>query len=312
MQINEKKIYITGVSGFIGSRLAKLFLAQGYKVVGLVRRLGDVVSKELGIEVIEADLNDSNQLKLETAQSIIHCATANDIVSKNSASGFSLSVLGTNKILEASCKAGIPNIVFFSTAQIYGTELNGKYNESSKINCETAYAANHYLGEEICKFYSYTQGLNITIMRPSNIYGVPEISTVNRKTLVPMCFVNDAINNDKIILRSSGNQKRNFISIDQLFELILKTIDKFPKGFTVRNCGSNLVMSMLDVTKIISNKYQSYFKKNLPIIIESKKPEISNEFEYNSEFFKYPNSKKECIDHMENIIDSLFQLWTKN
>ncbi len=312
MNTGQKKIYITGVSGFIGSRLAKLFLNQGYHVIGISRKSASFISKELGINVIEADINDKSHLDLETAHTIIHCATANDILSKDIGAGLSLSIVGTNKILEASKKAGISNVIFFSTAQVYGTELNGYYDELNKIDCETFYPLNHYLGEELCKFYCHRQGFNIAVLRPSNVYGVPEIETVNRKTLVPMCFVDDAISNGSITLRSSGKQKRNFIFIDQMAEIIFKTIENFPKGYSIRNCGSNLVMSMLDVIDIISNKYNNYYDKKLNIIVGSNKPEQSNNFEYKSKFIEYPNSREDCLGYMENVIDKLFQLWKKN
>ena len=95
-------------------------------------------------------------------------------------------------------------------------------------------------------------------------------------------------------------------------EIIFKTIENFPKGYSIRNCGSNLVMSMLDVIDIISNKYNNYYDKKLNIIVGSKKPEQSNNFEYKSKFIEYPNSRKDCLGYMENVIDKLFQLWKKN
>ena len=303
----KNKIYITGVSGFIGSSIAKLLLSKDYKVIGITRKLSPAVKKELDIDVIESNLNDISSLELDTAHTLIHCATANDILSKDVIAGFSLSVVGTVKILEASKRAGIQNVIFFSTAQVYGTELNGYFDEFSQINCETPYAMNHYLGEELCKFYSQKNYLNITILRPSNVYGVPEISTVNRKTLVPMCFVGDAINHGLITLHSSGRQKRNFISTDELTQIVYKTIENFPKGYFIKNCGSNLTVSMLDIIKIVSKKYQIHYNKKLKIISESNKPEFSNNFDYNSKLIEYQNSEKESLDLLENVIEILFQ-----
>ena len=174
-------------------------------------------------------------------------------------------LLEQSKFWKLQKRAGIQNVIFFSTAQVYGTELNGYFDEFSKINCETPYALNHYFGEELCKFYTKKDDLNISILRPSNVYGLPEISTVNRETLVPMCFVRDAINHGCITLRSSGKQKRNFISNDELAQIVFKTIENFPKGYSVKNCGSNLTMSMQDVIKIISRKYQIHYNKTLKL-----------------------------------------------
>ena len=309
MRSKIKKIYVTGVSGFIGSRVAKLCLDHGYQVIGITRNLASTVSRELGIDVIEADLNDKNNLSLEAAEAIIHCATANDILSKNVLEGLSLSVVGTGKLLESCRNAKIFNFIFFSTAQVYSTELYGHFDESTPVDCKTSYAINHYLGEELCKFYCNTQEFNIAVLRPSNVYGVPEISTVNRRTLVPMCFVDEALKSASITLRSSGKQSRNFISIDQVAEVALETLKNFPKGFFLRNCGSNYYQSILEIANIVANQYQKIFKKKLIINLESNQPKTSNIFEYNSKFDKSFYKQDDCRKKMESTIHQMFKMW---
>ena len=311
MNNNKKKIYITGVSGFIGSRIARFILSKDYQVIGITRKLSSVVKNELGIDVIEADLNDTSQLELDTAHTLIHCATANDILSKDISAGFSLSVIGTVKILEASKRAGIQNVIFFSTAQVYGTELNGYFDEFSKINCETPYALNHYFGEEMCKFYSDNYNFNTAVLRPSNVYGVPEISTVNRNTLVPMCFVEEAIKHGSITLRSSGKQTRNFISTDEVADIVIKNLKNFPKGFTKINCSSNLNLSILDIAKVVVNSYEKNFKRKLIINVKNDEPKQSNIFEYKSKYFTNPIKKDHCLKNMESVVDQLFKKFKK-
>jgi len=302
-----KKIYITGVSGFIGSSIARLCLDNGYKVIGITRKSSSIVTKELGIEVIEADLNDKKTLKLQSADAIIHCATANEILSQNINEGLYLSVIGTNKLLEASRNAQISNVVFFSTAQVYGTELNGYVDEKSPVNCQTPYATNHFLGEELCKFYCNSKNFNIVILRPSNIYGVPNISTVNRRTLVPMCFVEEAVNYGSITIHSSGKQTRNFISIEQVAEINLKIIKNFPNGFSIINCGSNYCSTVLKIANIVSDHYKKYFKKNLIINIDGDKPTTSNIFEYKSRFIKSIDTHENCEKKMSLTVSQLFK-----
>ena len=304
---NLKKIYITGVSGFIGSRVAKLFVENNYQVVGITRRFGSVVSRELGIDVIEVDLNNANNINLEAADAIIHCATPNEILSKNICEGLSLSIVGTAKLLEACRKAKIFDIIFFSTAQVYGTELNGYLDETTPVNCQTPYAINHFLGEELCKFYCEAYGFNIIALRPSNIYGMPEISTVNRKTLVPMCFVEEAINLGSITLRSSGKQTRNFVPIEDVAKVSFKLIEDFPKGFSLRNCGSNFCSSMLDIVSIVAKQYQKNYKNKLTINIENNQPETSNIFEYRSKYDECLEVEEYCRNRMRLTIEKLFK-----
>tara|TARA_Y100000591_G_C21847042_1_gene709361 strand:+ start:1919 stop:2860 length:942 start_codon:yes stop_codon:yes gene_type:complete len=311
MSNNQKKIYITGVSGFIGSNLAKKLKELNYDVIGIIHSSNPLIEKELGIKVIENDLLKNNILKLDNAYAVIHCATANDILSKNTYSGLSLSILGTNKLLESLKETEIKKLIFFSTAQVYGTELLGSLDENTPVNCETFYGLNHYLGEELCKSYSLKFNLDITVLRPTNVYGFYQASSVNRRTLVPVCFIDEALQQGSITLRSSGKQTRNFISNDELAEIALNTLEDFPKGFSIRNCGSNWYSSILEIAELVSESYEKFFKKKLVINIESELPKSGNIFQYKSNFVKFRQEMTSSKINMKNVINKFFELSLK-
>ena len=308
---SKKKIFITGVSGFIGSKVAKQCLKNGFEVIGITRSNPKIIQQELNIDIIKFDLNDLIDLKLASAYAIIHCATPNDLVSKKATYGASLAVTGTSKILEAAQSAGIKNVVYLSTAQVYGTELNGYYDETSRIKCESHYAFNHYLGERLCKYYCNINNLNALILRPSNVFGIPEISTVNRKTLVPMCFVEEAIKNNTITLRSSGKQIRNFISTDELADGILENLMNFQKGYSIINCGSKFYASMLDMANLVTSLYRKKCSSGLAVNVQGLIPEKSNIFEYNSLYKFNKNLKSDTYKIMIKTIEGLLKLWEK-
>ena len=46
-----------------------------------------------------------------------------------------------------------------------------------------------------------------------------------------MCFIEEAVKHGSITLRSSGKQMRNFISTDELGDIVLKILNDIPKGF---------------------------------------------------------------------------------
>lgn len=309
--INHNKIYVTGISGFIGSRVAMRCAESGYHVVGISHDSGSSsrLTKELGIEVIKADLLNFGELELETADTVIHCATANDVLSRDFNAGVALSVVGTKNLLEAICRAGIRNLIFFSTVQVYGTELGGRVDESSPVRCETPYALNHFFGEELCRMYSRMQGLNITALRPSNVYGVPQVSTVNRRTLVPMCFVDEAIKQGSISLRSSGKQNRNFVSLDDIVYLILQVLRNFPQGYSVINAGSNWCASILDVARMVANSYALQYGKILAVSVNGLQPSTPNLFQYKSQIFTSLEDEAACKENMSHVINQLFQKW---
>lgn len=301
------KIYISGVTGFIGSKIAEYCKRSGFYVIGIIRREKVKIKNELGIEILESNLLDDNQLILEKADFVIHCATANDIISRNFNSGINLSVMGTKKLLEAAKNANIKNFIFFSTAQVYGAELQGGVNETTPLRCESPYALNHFYGEELCKLYTTKYGLNTLVLRPSNVYGIPSVSTINRTSLVPMCFINESIKKKIININSSGRQIRNFISTEQVANLVLSVLESFPSGFSIINVGSNWHVSIKDIAKMVADSYKSIFGKKISINRLNNNPKTSNNFKYKSIFFNQTLNKKKCKENMNYVITELFK-----
>lgn len=301
------KIYISGASGFIGSEISKYCKDLGYDVTGLVHKNSNKVKKELKIKTLKINLLDDSSLNLNKADAIIHCATANDIVSQKLSSGLNLSVLGTHKILLSAIKSNIKKIIYFSTAQVYGSELSGEINEKSKIKCQNFYSLNHYFGEELCKFYSQKFNLDIVIVRPSNVYGFPAISTVRRSTLVPICFIEEALKKKCINLKTSGDQFRNFISTDQISEMIVKILKDFPKGFSLLNLGSNLTIPIKSISKLVAKKFYFYKKKKITVNYNFRKPAKKNRFKYNSIYLKKNDSKDICRKKFNVVIDQFLK-----
>ena len=211
--------------------------------------------------------------------------------------------MGTKKILDAAVKAKIKNVIFFSTIQVYGTNLKGNINENSPTNCKNSYSLNHLYGEELCKMYSKEYGLNVVVVRPSNVYGFPFIKTINRSTLVPMCFINEAIKKNRINILSSGKQNRNFISTDQVAYLINSILMKFPSGFNVVNVGSNYYASIINISNIVAKVFKDKFNKKILINIKGKFPKNRNLFKFKSKKYNSLDDKIVCQKKMIETIN---------
>lgn len=305
MNLQTKSVVVSGVSGFIGSAIAATAVKAGHSVLGITRSRDQVLREELGISTQRFDFLGAGQLALPSSNTLIHCATANEVISQNSSNGLSLSVVGTGKVLKSAHDAGIQNVIFLSTAQVYGTELAGRISEKYPTNCQTEYGLNHYLGEELCRFYSHNYQMNIVILRPSNIYGIPFASTVKRNTLVPFCFIDEAIEKGAINLRSSGKQQRNFVSLEHVAELSLRIAEDFPTGFTIMNVGSNWNSSIIDVAKLVSKCLEAKIQKSVVINLGSSKPTTSNHFIYESIETTLGAIEAGGPDKIEEVIKSL-------
>lgn len=300
-------VLITGCSGFIGSRLAIRCARAGMEVIASSRQTSPSLEKYLGMPVLSLDVLKPILLTQDIQSDIIlHTSTANDTVSRDFCAGVSLSVCGTRNVLELAVQRGIRRVVFFSTLQVYGTELGGEIIEDTPTRCETPYALNHLLGEELCRMYARTYGIDIVLMRPANVYGVPDATTVNRTSLVPMCFVKEALDTGKLTLRSSGRQKRNFVSTDEVADACLHLLGNFPTGCQVVNVGSHLQPSIHEIAEMTAQVYLQHTGHILRVEVLSDIPEQSNEFVLRSRLDSLRPTAEESSGRMTQVIRDLF------
>lgn len=253
-------------------------------VIATARTTSAVLEQALGLaEVLPWDVMDAEAATLlPDADILFHCATANDIVSRDFKAGVDLSVNGTRNVLEHAVKRGIRQVVFFSTLQVYGTELRGEITEDTPARCESAYGLNHLLGEEVCRWYANTHGLDVVLMRPANVIGVPDSPTVQRSTLVPMCFVKDVLATGRIVLRSSGRQTRNFVSSDLVADMCLHLVKDFPAGATVINAGSQWHASVREMGALVVEACREKTGVDAMLEVQSEEPAAGNEFRLHS------------------------------
>jgi nucleoside-diphosphate-sugar epimerase len=105
---------VTGASGFIGSALSAFLISQGLHVIATSRRHNpDEIARQTNCKYSHLDVMSvgTDSQKLGLADSVVHCATSNDIDSRSEHGGFSLSVEGTHRLL-ANCRhVGVRKVI---------------------------------------------------------------------------------------------------------------------------------------------------------------------------------------------------------
>jgi nucleoside-diphosphate-sugar epimerase len=220
-----KKILVTGASGFIGQNLCKTLLESGRTVVGAVRSLNSSLTN-IDIEYQSID-NISSKTKwkdiLTGKDCIIHCAAKAHITNKiknHSLHSFrSVNSEGTKHLAEQAAEMGVRRLIFLSSIGVNGLSSDNcnSFLYSDNPNPITKYAISKYEAEQALIEISSRTFLETVIIRSPLVYGASPPGNLKRliklvRLSIPLPF--DGIKN-----------KRSFIGIENLIDLIIKCID---------------------------------------------------------------------------------------
>ena len=270
-----KKILITGGLGYVGGRIANylkekephthIFLTTR----NMNRKLPQWTEK---FTILEMDILDessiSNCLRDKDIDIIIHLAALNEIDSmKDPKSALEVNTKGTYRLLDLACNAGIKTLIYFSTFHVYGDVLESVITEETPTRPFHPYAITHRAAEDFVNYFKHYCGMKTLIFRLSNGYGYPMHKEVNRWTLVFNDLCKQAVTGGKILLRSSGRQYRDFISLHDVARAVHHFIFVAPDrwGDGLYNLGGNCSMSILQVAKKISDVYRTKYKNEIKI-----------------------------------------------
>ena len=179
---------VTGATGFVGGRVARLLRARGHDVVTVARdpaRAGGLAA--LGVEVVPGDITDRASLEapMRGVDGVFHLAGWYKLGQRDVAPGQRVNVDGTRNVLEAMRDAGVAKGVYTSTLAVNGDTHGMRVDESHRFDGpfvseydRTKWVAHHQVALPMMR-----AGLPLVIVQPGLIYGPGDTSSV-RTTLI--------------------------------------------------------------------------------------------------------------------------------
>lgn len=200
------KILVTGGAGFIGSNLIKLLLLKGHKVTSLDNYdSGTEFNHEIGADYIPGDI-DLIEIMSKDYDIIYHCAALSRIQPSfnNPDETYRVNTLGTQKVCEFARKNQI-KVVYAGSSS--------KWHDPY----QSPYAACKYMGEEVCKMYKKTYGMDIEIARFYNVYGPNEITEGDWAAVIGI-WRRQVKENQAITIVGDGEQRRDFTHVEDIVD----------------------------------------------------------------------------------------------
>lgn len=260
------KTLITGAAGFIGSQLAykawknneELLLIDNFSY-GKEDNL-EFPDHSFKNEIIRMDIRDKKGIEklfkeedIDYVYNIAGIAPLPDCQS-DPCEAIDVNVNGVVNLLENARKYGIKKFILASTNAMYENENEFPTKEQRFALPTLIYPNTKYTAERFCESYSRTYGMDITCLRFANVYG-PHVDCLRKQPPFVAYMVRELFYDRTPFFHSDGNQRRDYIYIDDLIRLAFLVREH--KGFDCVNVSSNKnysVNEMYDIACKIMNK----------------------------------------------------------
>lgn len=243
----NKKVFIAGGSGFVGSHLVDRLSNLG-AIVGAIY-LDNSVFCDTSFLVNICNYDDVNRAISRFQPEIIFHLAAQPIVDTALDAPFDTletNIRGTYNLLEVCSKVGknIKSFVHFSTDKVYGETIdeNGSSELSPLSGIAHPYNASKLCADILAQSYASFSNLPISIIRSGNIYG--EGDTHFERLIPYVCKM--LVEGKDPILRSNGFLYRDYIYIDDVIDALL-LVGQHSRNKTIYNLGSENTYTVKDI-----------------------------------------------------------------
>jgi dTDP-glucose 4,6-dehydratase len=253
------RYFVTGAAGFIGSHFVRELLGGAYGVepsavtvydkltyAGNLENLASV-SSDPRFSFVQGDICDGDLLDqvLPGHDVVVNFAAETHVDrSIHGPQDFIVTnVVGTQTLLDACLRHGIPRTVHIGTDEVYGSIDQGSWDENEPLRPNSPYSAAKAAAEMLVRAYYVTYGLNVSSTRCSNNYGPYQFP----EKVIPL-FVTNLIDGNKVPLYGDGLNVRDWLHVDDHCRGIHLVVEKGAPGESY-NIGGGLELNNRELTE---------------------------------------------------------------
>ena len=258
----DRNVFVTGCSGFLGHWLVSELSNQGANIVGLVR---DVVPRspfyasrfDQDITCVHGNLENydliERVLNEHHIDTVFHLAAQAivGVANRNPMSTFEANIKGTWTVLEA-CRRNpqVTRVVMASSDKAYGQHETLPYDEGFALQGNHPYDVSKSCADLIAGAYHNTYRTPVCITRCGNLFGPGDL---NYDRIVPGTM-RDIIHGTRPVIRSDGSPLRDYVFVRDIadaYMTLAEHMDDSGLHGQAFNFGTGQPLSVLELTKMI-------------------------------------------------------------
>jgi UDP-glucose 4-epimerase len=281
-----KKAVITGGAGFLGSHLAEAVSKQGYHVfiiddlsTGRMENIAGLIGNG-GVEFIRSSVTDLPLLQKvfrDTAH-VYHLAAIASVPESMQAplSTHEVNLTGTLDVLLAARDNGLKELVYASSAAVYGNTPALPVQEDAPAVPQSPYAVAKLAGEYYCRVFTEAYRLATVCLRYFNIYGPRQDPSSDYAAVVP-AFLHRASRGEALLINGDGEQTRDFIYVqDAVRANILAAESGLTGVFNIGSGEATTVNRLADlINRTTGNGVRSIYRDPRPGDVRHSRADIS-------------------------------------
>lgn len=263
-------IMVTGGAGGIGSTLSLLLTKKGHTVLA-IDNLNNGYRENLYengkqfCDLITCDIRDTkritNLINFRNIDVIIHLAalTSLPVCESNPSECISVNVEGTTSVLMAARKKGI-KVICASTSAIYENNYcydGYAFTEYLQVKPRLFYPLSKKLMEEVIQSYITNYDMDITTLRFFNVFGPRQ--DIHRKSPPLINYIVRQIKKkEKLTFYSNGEQKRDYIHVDDVVTMIEACINSPEASKRTFNLCTETLTSVKDIVSYAEKAFGAF------------------------------------------------------
>ncbi len=249
-----KHIVVTGVAGFIGSKVAARMASEGFTVVGVDDlSSGKTANIPASIDFVEGDLADVATItKLpKQCDAVLHLAgqSSGEMSFDDPVSDLNKNTVSTLNLVRYALSVGPTKLVYASSMSVYGDVPDAPINEDEHVAPLSCYGVGKLAAENYLAVFA--KQLPSVSMRMFTVYG-PSQDMKNLRQGMVSIYLAQALKSKHIVVKGSLERFRDFIFIDDVVEAWYRAATMADVSGTTINIGTGVrttVAEVLDVVK---------------------------------------------------------------